>query len=282
MHRLGIPVPPAFIITTDSCLAYFKSKDEEGNNGCPKLCSLLLEDCTKAVHSLETATGKKFGGDFLLVDGTQKSDWKDTKDPLLLSVRSGAAVPMVGMMDAILNIGINDQIVAFMAHRSGNPRWAWDSYRRFLQMFGTVVLGIDKKLYEDVLLGARLRSNVHHDSLLTAAVLEEVVQQFKTIAAVPSDPWEQLKLAIEGVFRSWQSPGAVKYRDIHGISDALGTAVTVQSMVYGNMNIRSGSGVAFTRNPGTGIKELYGEYLTNAEVRTFREILCSLRLCIGV
>lgn len=149
---------------------------------------------------------------------------------------------------------------------TNNPRWAYDTYRRFLQMFGNVVLGTNKQPYEDILEAARKRRAVPHESLLPVGDLQEVVEQFKLLAAVPEDPWEQLRMAVEAVFRSWFSPLAVKYRDVHSIPGDLGTAVTVQSMVYGNQNVLSGSGVAFTRNPITGAKELYGEYLTNSEV----------------
>jgi hypothetical protein len=171
------------------------------------------------------------------------------------------------MMQTVLNVGINDQIVENMAHISLNPRWAYDTYRRFLQMFGNVVLNLDEMPYEEILSVARSKRNVPHDSLLEEEDLKEVVKQFKLLTNVPDDPWVQLDMAIQAVFRSWNSPRAVKYRDINNISADYGTAVVVQSMVYGNLNAQSGSGVAFTRNPTTGAKELYGEYLPNSEVR---------------
>eukprot|EP00600_Ochromonadales_sp_CCMP1393_P008438 CAMPEP_0174954150 /NCGR_PEP_ID=MMETSP0004_2-20121128/265_1 /TAXON_ID=420556 /ORGANISM="Ochromonas sp., Strain CCMP1393" /LENGTH=988 /DNA_ID=CAMNT_0016201933 /DNA_START=1859 /DNA_END=4825 /DNA_ORIENTATION=- len=250
MYRLGMPVPPAFVITAESCLEYFKQDDEE-------LDKDLVAEYTKGVHEIESQTGKQFGGNFK----TQHP----LKPPLLLSVRSGAAVSMPGMMDTILNLGINDDIVDVLARISNNPRWAFDTYRRFLQMFGNVVLGVDKQLYEDVLQVAREKRGVPHDSLLTMADLVDVVKEFKKIATVPAEPWEQLNMAVQAVFKSWYSPRAVKYRDIHHMHEVLGTAVNIQSMVYGNMNTRSGSGVAFTRNPTTGEKEMYGEFLSNAE-----------------
>ena len=270
MYRLGMPVPPAFIITADCCIEYFKQQEKEGkekDGGVgsmevvregSKLEHQLLMDCKKAVHELEMQTGKVFGGDLTATS---------PKNPLLLSVRSGAAVSMPGVMDTVLNLGINEEITNFLARTSGNPWWAFDSYRRFLQMFGDVVLGVGKRRYEEILEAARIKCSVAHDSLLPLPALKEVVAQFKALAEVPEDPWQQLQMAIEAVFRSWYSPRAVKYRDINGIAGDLGTAVTVQSMVYGNMNTKSGSGVAFTRNPATGQKELYGEFLFNAEVR---------------
>ena len=170
-------------------------------------------------------------------------------------------------MDTVLNLGMNDEILDSMVRLSGNPRWAYDTYRRFLQMYGDVVLGVDKSLYEDVLADARKQRGVNYDSLLNVDELIHVVAKFQEITNVPHDPWDQLRSAIEAVFNSWYSPRAVKYRDINGISSEIGTGVVVQSMVYGNMNDASGSGVGFTRDPATGVKLLYGEYLSNAEVR---------------
>jgi len=258
MHRIGMPVPPAFIITAQSCLDFFR---QEGGTAAG-LEEHLVKDYTKAVHELEAQTGKVFGGDQKLPTGSGKHN---PKEPLLLSVRSGAAASMPGMMDTVLNLGINDEIVDILARMSNNPRWAFDTYRRFLQMFGNVVLGIDKRRYEEVLEDIRAKRNVPHDSLLSMADWVEVIKRYKTIAEVPSDPWDQLRMAVQAVFNSWYSPRACKYRDIHGMTELLGTAVNVQSMVYGNMNNSSGSGVAFTRNPTTGAKEMYGEFLFNAE-----------------
>jgi pyruvate,orthophosphate dikinase len=253
--RLGIPVPPGFVISTECCKDFLKLDVEQK---VTRISDQLRSDYKNTVLELERVTGKKYGGTFPV-----KSD---TPLPLLLSVRSGAPVSMPGMMQTVLNVGINDQIVENMAHISLNPRWAYDTYRRFLQMFGNVVLNLDEKPYEDILSAARGKRNVPHDSQLEEEDLKEVVKQFKLLANVPEDPWVQLDMAIQAVFRSWNSPRAVKYRDINNISSDYGTAVVVQSMVYGNLNAQSGSGVAFTRNPTTGAKELYGEYLSNAEV----------------
>lgn len=266
---MGLPVPSAFIITAECCVEYFK---EDGLKGT-KLNTHLWDDICKGVHELEMQTGKSFGMERGVKSPMVRSQ-QEAKHMLLLSVRAGAMVSMPGMMDSVLNLGINDEVAEAMARATNNPRWAFDTYRRFLQMFGTVVLGTDKQPYEDILEAARKRRAVPHESLLPVADLQEVVEKFKLLASVPEDPWEQLRMAVEAVFRSWYSPLAVKYRDIHGIPGDLGTAVTVQSMVYGNQNVLSGSGVAFTRNPTTGAKELYGEYLTNSEVRNVHVINC--------
>lgn len=260
MFRLGLPVPPGFIITTETCVDYYNKSKENAN-----LSNLLINQYTKAVHELEKQSGKTFGGIQIGKTGMINKMEQITTIPLLLSVRSGAAVSMPGMMDTILNLGINDELVQIMARLSNNARWAYDCYRRFIQMFGTVVYNIDKKKYDDILENIKTKRNVCCDSLLTVTDLQIVIQDFKQLAEIPSDPWEQLQLAVEAVFNSWFSPRAMKYRDIHNIAEDLGTAVTVQSMVFGNMNIRSGSGVAFTRNPGTGDKVFFGEYLNNAE-----------------
>lgn len=261
MFRLGLPVPPGFVITTETCTDFFNQQGKTQT----QLSTVLVDQYTKAIHELEKQTGKYFGGVQVGKQGIISTLEQINTIPLLLSVRSGAAVSMPGMMDTILNLGINEELVLIMARLSNNPRWAFDTYRRFLSMFGTVVLGAEKSKYEEVMEKARKRRGVEYDSMLTMSDLQTVVKHFKEIATVPDDPWEQLQMAIEAVFCSWYSPRAVKYRDIHGISNDLGTAVTVQSMVYGNMNMRSGSGVAFTRNPATGEKVFYGEYLNNAE-----------------
>lgn len=267
MFRLGLPVPPGFIITTETCVDFFNNNNNKNNklSQNSKLSQTLINQYTKAVHELEKQSGKTFGGIQIGKTGMINKMEQITTIPLLLSVRSGAAVSMPGMMDTILNLGMNEELVQIMARLSNNARWAYDCYRRFIQMFGTVVYNIDKKKYDDILDNIKTKRNVCCDSLLTVSDLQIVIQEFKQLAEIPIDPWEQLQLAIEAVFNSWFSPRAVKYRDIHNIAEDLGTAVTVQSMVYGNMNIRSGSGVAFTRNPGTGDKVFFGEYLNNAE-----------------
>lgn len=256
MFRLGLPVPHGFVISTETCVDFFKQKNLD-------LDEHVKYEIERAVHELEKQTGKKFSPPTDLSPRAKATQIKTL--PLLLSVRSGAAVSMPGMMDTILNLGMNEDIVHIMARVSNNLRWAYDTYRRFLQMYGTVVLHIDKDRYEDVLADARKRRGVSHDSLLTDSDLIQVANDFRAFTDVPDDPWEQLRCAVTAVFMSWNSPRAIKYRDIHNISPDLGTGVIIQTMVYGNLNNRSGSGVCFTRNPGTGEKRLYGEYLVNAE-----------------
>jgi pyruvate,orthophosphate dikinase len=256
-----MPVPAAFIITAECSLEYSHQKASN------YLSSELVNDYKRGIHELESQTGKRFGL------GTEYANGASTllgqaqvKMPLLLSVRAGSVVSMPGLVDTVLNLGINDHITEHMARLQNNPRWAYDTYRRFLQMFGTLVLGADKAQYDAVLEEACLKRGVPHESLLQMSDLMEVLLRFKLIASVPDDPWQQLDMAVQAVFRSWNSPRAVKYRDVNRLSSEHGTAVTVQSMVYGNLNAQSGSGVAFTRNPTTGHKELFGEYLANCEV----------------
>lgn len=256
MFRLGLPVPHGFVISTETCVDFFKHSNLD-------LDQHLMYEIERAVHELEKQTGKKFAPQADLSPRSKAT--KINTLPLLLSVRSGAAVSMPGMMDTILNLGINEDIVHIMARVSNNLRWAYDTYRRFLQMYGTVVLHIDKDRYERILDETRNRRGVSHDSLLTDSDLIQVANEFKSFTDVPEDPWEQLKCAIKAVFLSWNSPRAIKYRDIHNISQDLGTGVIVQTMVYGNLNVKSGSGVCFTRNPATGEKRLFGEFLVNAE-----------------
>jgi pyruvate,orthophosphate dikinase len=263
MSRLGMPVPAAFIITAECSLEYSHQKASN------YLSSELVNDYKRGIHELESQTGKRFGlGTEYATGASTLLGQAQVKMPLLLSVRAGSEVSMPGLVDTVLNLGINDHIAEHMARLQNNPRWAYDTYRRFLQMFGTLVLGADKAQYDAVLEEACLKRGVPHESLLQMSDLMEVVRRFKLIASVPDDPWQQLDMAVQAVFRSWNSPRAVKYRDVNrrGLSSEHGTAVTVQSMVYGNLNALSGSGVAFTRNPTTGHKELFGEYLANCEV----------------
>lgn len=247
-----MPVPQGFIITTEACKEFLHQED------LSELNSDLAAEIMKGIHRLEKDTRLSFA------TSRPKGSTTDVM-PLLLSVRSGAAVSMPGMMDTILNLGINDEIVKAMIRLSDNSRWAYDTYRRFLQMFGNVVLGIEKDQYEKILATYRETRRVEADSQLLDVDLMQIVEEFKQFTPVPHDPYEQLRMAIVAVFNSWNSPNAVKYRDINNISSDLGTAVVVQSMVYGNMNDQSGSGVAFTRNPQTGVKEIYGDFLPNAE-----------------
>jgi pyruvate,orthophosphate dikinase len=247
MSRLGLPVPPGFTITTDACRQYLA----RGHQVPPG----LLEETRARVRELEAKLGKRFG---------------DPAVPLLVSVRSGAKFSMPGMMDTVLNLGMTDAVAAGLAQRSGNPRFARDAQRRFLQMFGDVVLGVPHERFEEVLGAARARRGTKTDTELTGEDLTAVVAGYRAVLAAagkeaPEDPWAQLELAIRAVFESWANPRAVTYRNIHRIPHDLGTAVNVQAMVFGNMGSRSGSGVAFTRNPATGERKVYGEYLLNAQ-----------------
>ncbi|MBX6770999.1 MAG: pyruvate, phosphate dikinase [Chloroflexi bacterium] len=248
MTRAGLPVPPGFTITTAACNAYYAAGEQfpEG----------LWEQVIDALHALEAKTGKKFG---------------DPNNPLLVSVRSGARISMPGMMDTVLNLGLNAETLQGLIARTNNPRFGYDAYRRFIQMFGKIVLDVDAEKFEEILerrkqmVGARLDTDLSADDL--KAVAEEFMELVRreTGAEFPTDPYEQLRLAIRAVFRSWNSARAITYRDFHKIPHDLGTAVNVQTMVFGNMGPDSGTGVAFTRNPNTGERELYGEYLPNAQ-----------------
>ncbi len=248
MTSLGIPVPDGFTITTEACIAYGKlgNKYPEGLN----------EEVEQHLVRLEQSTGKKLG---------------DPDNPLLVSVRSGAKFSMPGMMDTVLNLGLNDDSVKGLAKNTSDDRFAYDAYRRFIQMFGKVVMEVDGQLFEDALTEARTSAGVKFDNELSPDQLKEVVETFKQILekatgrSFPSEPREQMELAIRAVFGSWGNPRAVTYRRHYNISDDLGTAVNVQLMVFGNMGDDSGTGVAFTRNPSTGDKEIFGDYLTNAQ-----------------
>jgi len=254
MAELGIPVPPGFTITTDVC-AYYQDHD----GAYPEQLSTELDE---HLAELEKATGKTFG---------------DAANPLLVSVRSGAAVSMPGMMDTILNLGLTDETVKGLAEKSGNERFAYDSYRRLLQMYGDVVMGLkpetetDLDPFEEILDKVKEESGAKLDTDLTADNLKTLVERFKDAIAkqagrpFPQDPKEQLWGAIEAVFRSWNNPRANKYRELNDIKGLLGTAVNVQAMVFGNMGDGCGTGVAFTRNPATGENVFYGEYLMNAQ-----------------
>lgn len=241
MTRLGLPVPFGLVITTPTCREYF----ERGN----KLPRGLEPEYRAAMKLVEGRMGARFG---------------DPENPLLVSVRSGAPVSMPGMMNTILNLGLNDAITAGLAERTGNPRFAYDSQRRFIQMFADVVLGVDGERYEDVIEAHKKAKGYETDPEMSAEDWQAVIAEFKAIAPIPEDPFEQLRLAIEAVFTSWHSPRAQVYREMNEIPESLGTAVTVQPMVFGNFGDTSGSGVAFTRNPATGVAERYGEFLFNA------------------
>lgn len=248
MTRIGLPVPPGFTITTEACAHYYKNNEQwpEG----------LEEEILKNLKQLEEKSGKKFG---------------DPNNPLLVSVRSGAPVSMPGMMDTILNLGLNDEVVEGLAKLTGDKRFAYDCYRRFIQMFGNVVMGIDHSKFEAILDEVKEEVGAKLDTDLDAEALKKVIQKYKELYKketgedFPQKPYEQLKRAINAVFESWNNKRAITYRKIHGIPDDWGTAVNVQMMVFGNMGFDSGTGVGFTRNPSTGEKEYYGEYLLNAQ-----------------
>ena len=248
MTNIGIPVPSGFTITTEVCNNYLRNvgKWPEG----------LKEEVEENLKKLEEKMGKKFG---------------DENDPLLVSVRSGAKISMPGMMDTVLNLGLNDTTIKGLIAKTGNERFAWDAYRRFVQMFGDVVLGVEHDKFEEVLHTKKEEKGVHYDNELSAEDMKEVAQQFKEVinqnveGGFPEEPVKQLEMAINAVFDSWNIPRAISYRKIHNIPEDLGTAVNVQSMVFGNMGDTSGTGVAFTRNPSTGENKFYGEFLINAQ-----------------
>src|SRR6185295_1356884 len=248
MTKLGLPVPPGFTITTDACKAYMAADDTIPDG--------LMDEVAEALVALEEKMGKRLG---------------DAGDPLLVSVRSGAPFSMPGMMDTVLNLGLNDVSVGGLAKQTDNPRFAYDAYRRFIQMFGKIVLGIDGELFDHVLDAAKRKARTKLDTELTANDLKRVAKDFKKIVKdhtgkpFPTDPYKQLEEAIKAVFRSWNGDRAKAYRRREKISDDLGTAVNIQTMVFGNMGNDSGTGVAFTRNPATGEKKLFGDYLVNAQ-----------------
>lgn len=248
MTAIGLDVPPGFTISTEICAHFYNEGGRLPDWVRPK----VLEALTK----VEDKIGKKFG---------------DLKNPLLVSVRSGARASMPGMMDTILNLGLNDQTVEGLSHSSNNPRFAWDSYRRFIQMYSDVVMGMNSSLLEVTLEDLKAEKGIHNDTELTTDDLKKLVKKFKELVqqmtgqSFPADPQEQLWGAISAVFRSWNTPRAITYRDLHGIPAEWGTAVNVQSMVFGNLGEDSATGVAFTRNPSTGEKKFYGEFLINAQ-----------------
>ena len=248
MTKVGLPVPPGFTISTDACNEYYRA-----GKSFP---SGLWDQVLQSLRWVEEQAGKKFG---------------DPSNPLLVSVRSGAKFSMPGMMDTVLNLGLNEKTLQGLARLTSNERFAHDAYRRFIQMFGKIVLGIDADNFEHILDQVKEEQGARLDTDLAAADLREVVQRFLRLAKeetgkdFPQDPQEQLRQAIQSVFESWNNKRAIDYRNFHKISHTLGTAVSVQTMVFGNMGDDSGSGVAFTRDPATGEKQLYGEFLTNAQ-----------------
>ena len=247
MTSIGLPVPPGFTITTETCGEYSDRN---------KLPAGLMDEVTRSVRILEKELGKTFGS---------------KSDPLLVSVRSGAAVSMPGMMDTVLNLGLTDEAVAGLAAETNNPRFAWDAYRRLINMFGNVVMGVEHDHFEAAFDRIKKRYKVDLDTEVPAEGLEELCAAYKKVyrkhvgSNFPQDPIKQLQHSIEAVFRSWNKPTAISYRRINEITGLVGTAVNVQSMVYGNMGEDSGTGVAFTRDPSTGKNEFYGEFLINAQ-----------------
>ena len=248
MTNAGLPVPPGFTITTEACNAYFASGQRFPDG--------LWDQVLEGVRATERQAGKRLG---------------DAKDPLLVSVRSGAAMSMPGMMDTVLNLGLNDESRAGLAKLTGNERFAWDAYRRFIQMFGRIVLEIDGSKFEHALDAAKKRARAKADTDLTAEQLRALVDDFRKIVRkekgrdFPSDPTEQLRLAIEAVFRSWFGKRAQDYREVNKIAHDLGTACSVVTRVFGNMGNASGTGGAFPRAPTTGERAIFGEYLLNAQ-----------------
>ncbi|MBO5165493.1 MAG: pyruvate, phosphate dikinase, partial [Lachnospiraceae bacterium] len=249
MTNLGLPIPQGFTVTTEACTDYYK----QGKT----ISAEIQEQIFANIADLEALMGKKFG---------------DTEDPLLVSVRSGARASMPGMMDTILNLGLNDVAVEGFAKKTGNPRFAYDSYRRFIQMYSDVVMEVPKSFFEKIIDEMKEEKGVVYDTELDADDLKELANRFKAVykeamkgEEFPQDPKEQLMGAVKAVFRSWDNPRAIVYRRMNDIPGDWGTAVNVQCMVFGNKGETSGTGVAFTRNPSTGEKGIYGEYLINAQ-----------------
>jgi len=248
MSSIGLPVPPGMIITTEACKKYYA----QGG----RVPAGLFDELKQKLARLETLTGRRLG---------------NPDKPLFVSVRSGAPYSMPGMMDTILNLGLNDETAVTLANKTGNERFALDAHRRFIQMFGKIALGVNGQKFEDILESHKQKLHLKQDTDLSPAELRLIIQEFRELIKhdtgneLPRDPWEQLQMAVEAVFRSWSNPRAVEYRRYYKIADDLGTAVTLQQMVFGNMGEDSGTGVGFTRNPSTGEKRLYGEYLRNAQ-----------------
>ncbi|MCA9484483.1 MAG: pyruvate, phosphate dikinase, partial [Nitrospina sp.] len=248
MASLNINVPPGFTISTEACTTYFQNKN--------KFPDTLWDEVLSNLKHLESVMGKELGS---------------AQDPLLVSVRSGAPASMPGMMDTVLNLGLNENSAKGLADKTGNERFAQDCFRRFIAMFGNVVQGIPGEKFEAILHRVKTKCKVENDVDLNTTDLKSIIKQFKTLVKketgkeFPSDPLDQLSLAIEAVFKSWHTPRAITYRKLNNIPEEWGTGVNVQSMVFGNMGDTSATGVAFTRNPATGEKKFYGEYMINAQ-----------------
>ncbi|MQB43869.1 pyruvate, phosphate dikinase [Rhizobium sp. ICMP 5592] len=271
MCSLGLPVPPGLTIVSEACSFYYKN----GRN----VPDALKPQVMQGLRQMEAITGRKFG---------------DTAQPLLVSVRSGGRASMPGMMDTVLNLGLNDATVQALGHDAGDARFAWDSYRRFIQMYADVVMGLDNEVFEEILEDEKARLGHEFDTDLSAVEWQHVVSLYKTVIeeelgeAFPQEPEVQLWGAVSAVFSSWMNPRAVTYRHLHNIPEAWGTAVNIQAMVFGNLGNSSATGVAFTRNPSTGEKELYGEFLVNAQgedvvagIRTPQSITEAARIASG-
>ena len=248
MTSLGLPIPPGFVVSTQACLHYLANNEDYPQG--------LKEEVEEALTALENLMGKKLG---------------DNEDPLLVSVRSGARISMPGMMDTVLNLGLNDASVEGLARVSNDPRFAYDSYRRFMYMYADVVKGVSKEYFEKELEKLKQELGIENDTEIPADELKKLIQKYKVIynehmgEEFPQDPRKQLDDAIRAVFRSWNTRRAIDYRNHQGIPHDLGTAVNVMTMVYGNLGETSATGVTFTRNPSDGEKKLYGEYLVNAQ-----------------
>ena len=248
MTRIGIPVPPGFTVSTEVCRIYYENKKQ--------IPDYIIKSIDENLVRLEKITGKKFG---------------DSEDPLLVSVRSGSKFSMPGMMDTVLNLGLNDKSIIELSEKTGNPRFAWDAYRRFIQMFSDIVLKVDKEEFEKILERTKRKYRVKQDVELKDVTLKEVVTEYKKLVKettkedFPQNPRSQLDMATNAVFLSWNNPRAIFYRKQYGIPDDIGTAVNIQTMVFGNKSETSGTGVGFTRDPATGEKTLYAEYLMNAQ-----------------
>ncbi len=248
MTNAGLPVPPGFTVSTNVCTLFYE--------GGQKVSDRIEKEMATHLRRLERVTGFKLGS---------------KTDPLLVSVRSGSKFSMPGMMDTILNLGLNDDAVEGLKGRTSNGRFAADSYRRFIQMFGNVVLEIPKEAFDHMLDGVKDERGVRLDTELDEQDLLDVVGRYRDVVRresgrkFPQDPFEQLRMARDAVFRSWQNPRAIEYRRIYDIPDEIGTAVNIQAMVFGNTGDRSATGVGFTRNPATGAREFYGEFLVNAQ-----------------
>ena len=251
MTQIGLNVPPGFVITTEACLDYLAADNGQLPDG-------VMEQVRMQMQAVEEATGKKFG---------------DAEDPLLVSVRSGSAMSMPGMMDTILNLGLNSDTLEGEIKQTGDKRFGYDSYRRFIQLFGKVALGIDDEMFDEEFEAVKQKAHVSEDVGLSANNLKEISERFLRVVAeqtghpFPEDPYEQLEIAVKAVFNSWQGKRAVDYRREFKITPGManGTAVNVCTMVFGNRGDDSATGVAFTRNPATGENKLYGEYLINAQ-----------------